>query len=294
LEVDEVHPIMKTTALSLVLVAGLAAGCSNKTSVEPAASAAAPAAAAQAGSDAPAAVAAGVAGGPQSFSGTVLETMDAASYTYVRVKTNAGDMWAASGQFPVAVGDRVTVPIETPMQDFHSESLNRDFPIIYFASRITREGDATPAASSAMPALAASHGGGAPAAGGGAMGGMMGGMMGGQGSKPAPVVQKMPPPEGGMSVADVWAKRASLAGKTVIVRGTVVKFNGGIMGRNWVHIQDGSGKAEDGTHDLTVTCDVAVKPGDVITATGVLAVDKDFTAGYVYPAIIEGAKIVVQ
>jgi hypothetical protein len=80
----------------------------------------------------------------------------------------------------------------------------------------------------------------------------------------------------------------------VTVRGTVVKFNGGILGHNWVHIQDGSGKAEDGTHDLTLTCDAAVKPGDVITATGVLAVDKDFTAGYVYPVILEGAKIVVQ
>lgn len=281
---------MKTTALSLVLVAGLAAGCSNKTAVEPAASAQAPVAAAQSGTDTPAAMAAAPAGGPQSFSGTVLETMNAANYTYVRVKTNAGDMWAASGQFPVAVGDRVTVPVETPMQDFHSEALNRDFPVIYFASRITREGEAGQPAAAAMPALAASHEPSVPAAGGGAMGGMMGG----QGSKPAPVVQRMPPPEGGMSVADVWAKRASLAGKTVTVRGTVVKFNGGIMGHNWVHIQDGSGNAEDGTHDLTLTCDTAVKPGDVITATGVLAVDKDFTAGYVYPVILEGAKVVVQ
>ena len=274
---------MKTIALSLVILAGVAGGCSNKTTAESAVAGEGTAPATQpAGALAPA-------GSARSFSGTVLETMDAASYTYVRVKTEAGDLWAASGQFPVKVGDRVTVPIETPMENFRSESLNRDFPIIYFASRITREGEGPRAA---MPPLASSHEPSAPAGMGGAMGSMMG--MGGQAPKATPIVEKMAPPEGGMSVAEVWEKRASLAGKTVTVRGTVVKFNGGIMGRNWVHIQDGSGKAEAGTHDLTVTCDVAVKPGDVMTATGVVGVDKDFTAGYVYPVIIENAKVVVK
>jgi len=146
-----------------------------------------------------------------------------------------------------------------------------------------------PSAGSAMPALASSHGPAVqdPHAGMGAMAGMIGG----QASKPTPVVQKMPPPEGGLSVADVWAKRAALAGKAVTVRGTVVKFNGGIMGRNWMHIQDGTGKADDNTHDLTITSDAVVKVGDVVTVTGILAVDKDFTAGYVYPVIVEGGKI---
>jgi hypothetical protein len=121
------------------------------------------------------------------------------------------------------------------------------------------------------------------------MGGMMGGMMGAP--KAAPVVQKMAPPDGGVSVADVWAKRGALAGKSVIVRGTVVKFNGGILGRNWIHIQDGSGKADAGNHDLTLTSDAVVKVGDVVTMTGVVAVDRDFTAGYAYPVIVEGAKL---
>jgi hypothetical protein len=282
---------MRTLALSIAILAGLTAGCSKQTTADTSAPAAAE-------SQAPAAAAAMAPAGPpaagaQSFSGTVLETMDAASYTYVRVKTDAGDVWAASGQFKVAVGDKVTVPIETPMENFHSTSLNRDFPVIYFASRIAREGDPAPAAMpapGAMPALAPAHASNAgPAAGAGPMGGAMGGMMGSR--QAAPVVQKMPPPEGGLSVADVWAKRASLAGKTVTVRGTVVKFNGAIMGRNWIHIQDGSGKADDGTHDLTITTDAAAKVGDVVTVTGVIAVDKDFTAGYAYAVIMEGAKL---
>ena len=73
-------------------------------------------------------------------SGTVIETMDAANYTYVRVKTSSGEIWAATGQFKVAVGDKVSVPLEMPMENFHSNTLNRTFPIIYFASHIERQG----------------------------------------------------------------------------------------------------------------------------------------------------------
>ena len=73
-------------------------------------------------------------------SGTVVETMDAANYTYVRVKTSSGEIWAATGQFKIAVGDKVSLPLEMPMEKFHSNSLKRTFPIIYFASHIERQG----------------------------------------------------------------------------------------------------------------------------------------------------------
>ncbi len=74
-------------------------------------------------------------------SGTVVETMDAAEYTYVRVKTADGDLWAAAGKFPVKVGQKVVVPIDMPMENFHSGTLNRTFKTIYFTSRIFKEGD---------------------------------------------------------------------------------------------------------------------------------------------------------
>ena len=77
---------------------------------------------------------------PAMASGTVVETMDAANYTYVRVKTASGDIWAATGQFKVAVGDKVSLSLEMPMEKFHSNSLNRTFPTIYFTSHIERQG----------------------------------------------------------------------------------------------------------------------------------------------------------
>ena len=203
------------------------------------------------------------------IAGAVAETMDAANYTYVLVDTGTDKVWAASGKFDVKTGDRVVVPLESPMQNFHSQSLNRDFPMIYFASSIWREGE------QGKPAMPAGH----PP-------------VGGADAAAAPVVaDKIAPPEGGASVASVWANRAALAGKRVTVRGKVVKFNGGIMERNWLHIQDGSGAAEDRTNDLTITTSGAAKVGDIITVTGTVAVDKDFGAGYSYAVIVENATL---
>lgn len=107
----------------------------------------------------------------------------------------------------------------------------------------------------------------------------------------APAVQATTPPAGGLSIADVWAKRASLSGSQITVRGTVVKVNNDIMGRNWFHLQDGTGSPSDGTNDLTVTTSAAVNVGDVIVVTGTLATAKDFGAGYAYEAILEEAVV---
>ena len=212
----------------------------------------------------------------QSFSGEVLETMVSGGYTYVLVATDTEQFWAASNEFQVEVGDRVTVPIESPMADFRSESLDREFELIYFASKIMPEGTAPGGAMGAM------HGG--------AMGG---GMMSGHTTAADASVEvgTIATPEGGLTIAAIWADRKGLAGKTVVVSGKVVKYNGGIMGTNWLHIQDGSGSAADGTNDLTVTSSTPVAVGDIVTVTGAVTVDKDFGSGYRYATIIMDGEV---
>ena len=269
----------RTTTLFALLSLSVIGACSKQADQPAAAQSATGGPAAQAATSAgqpsvdQAAASAAAAQDAPTVTGPVLETMNAANYTYVRVKTDRGDIWAASGEFKVAVGDRVTLALEMPMENFHSQTLNRDFPVIYFTTRIGREGEALP---SAVPAMMSAHG-----QAGGAM----------PAATAAQVTEPIQPAPGGTTVAKVWADRKSLAGKTVTVRGKVVKFNGGIMGRNWIHIQDGSGAAADGTNDLLVTSDAAAKVGDVVTVTGTVAVDKDFTAGYAYAVMIENAKI---
>lgn len=211
----------------------------------------------------------------QTATGTVTESLNSGGYTYVRIQTGTGDVWFAATEMPVKTGERLTIPLEMPMENFHSKTLNRDFPVIYFVSQVARDGQtlATPVAQSGAPDLMGSHT-----------------------AAPAPVgpVERIPAPQGGVSIADVWTKRASLAGKTVTVRGKVVKTNDGIMDRNWFHLQDGSGSATDGTNDLTVTTSASVKVGDIVTVSGVLAVKKDFGAGYAYEAILENATLAAK
>ena len=271
---------IRIAAACAVFFLGVIGACSGKPADQAAASQApAAVAAAAATPGAPAAGAAPAAGqAVQTVAGTVLETFDASNYTYVRVKTASGDLWAATGTFKVAVGDRVMVPLEMPMENFHSQALNRDFPLVYFTSRIGREGESAPE----VPAMIPGH---APTGGAAAAAGTM------PGAGATQVTEPIQPAPGGATVATVWANRKSLAGKVVTVRGKVVKFNGGVMGRNWIHIQDGTGVASDGTNDLLVTSDAAAKVGDVITVTGTVAIDKDFTAGYAYAVMIEGAKV---
>jgi hypothetical protein len=196
--------------------------------------------------------------------------MDASNYTYVRVRADSREVWAAASQFPVAVGDKVVLSLEQPMENFHSQTLNRDFPLIYFVSRIAHEGDPSP------PPMAVAHGAVQSP---------------GTQSPPQAVTTVMEPVVGVTRVADVWKTRAALAGKRVTVRGQVVKYNGGILGVNWMHLQDGTGNAADGSNDITVTSETDTKVGDVITATGTVAVNKDLGSGYNYPVIIERAAV---
>lgn len=98
--------------------------------------------------------------------------------------------------------------------------------------------------------------------------------------------------EDGRSVAEVYAQKAELSGKSVAVSGRVVKFNPNIMGANWVHLQDGSGSAATGDQDLTAKISGTVAVGDVVTIRGTLATDKDFGAGYSYAVILEDGAVV--
>ena len=93
------------------------------------------------------------------------------------------------------------------------------------------------------------------------------------------------------TVSETYEKAGKLDKKTVIVRGKVVKVSRGIMGKNWVHLRDGSGDSGKGTNNLVVTTQDVPKVGDVVTAKGILYKDKDFGAGYKYKVIVEEATV---
>ncbi|VAW68561.1 hypothetical protein MNBD_GAMMA09-3192 [hydrothermal vent metagenome] len=68
------------------------------------------------------------------LSGEVLETFDASTFTYVQIKTTGGPVWAAGPVTAIKKGATVSFDGKTPMENFHSKSLNRSFEMIYFTN----------------------------------------------------------------------------------------------------------------------------------------------------------------
>lgn len=91
------------------------------------------------------------------------------------------------------------------------------------------------------------------------------------------------------TVSALYEEKKTLAGQLVRVQGKVVKVNNGILGRNFLHVQDGTGGQS--TNDLTVTSAQTATVGDQVTVTGRVVVDKDFGSGYLYPLLVEDATI---
>ena len=91
------------------------------------------------------------------------------------------------------------------------------------------------------------------------------------------------------TIAEVFAQKQALSGKKVRVRGTVVKLTGGIMGKTFLHLRDGTGSEEAKNHDLTVTTTEELARDQTVTLEGTLVLDKDLGAGYRYDALLEDA-----
>ena len=201
------------------------------------------------------------------LTGKVVETMDAATYTYALIDTGAAKAWVAAPQFIVKVGDTLAVADAMPMNDYRSKTLNRTFDVVYFSGNVRVNG---------KPALAPT----APANSAAAA------------APKAANLANIPRAPNGQTVAEILTEKNKFAGQPIAIRARVVKYNAQILGKNWLHLRDGSGG--EGTNDLTVTTNAEVKVGDLVLVTGKLTTDRDFGSGYTYAAIVENATVVVQ
>ena len=192
--------------------------------------------------------------------GEVLEVLSVPTYTYMRLKTKDGETWAAVQKAAVKKGDQVTLVNLQTMERFESKTLNRKFDKILFAS-LAPDGK-PPAGHGAAPVPV----------------------------KPVAKIERAKAADA-KTVAEVVAGPKALNGKTVTIRGQVVKLSSGIMGKNWIHLQDGSGSAAKGTHDIVVTTKDTTAVGDVINARGTVRTDVNLGSGYVYAVLVEDAKI---
>jgi hypothetical protein len=101
---------------------------------------------------------------------------------------------------------------------------------------------------------------------------------------------KLEPAEGGITIAELLSDSKKYSGQTVRIKGKVTKVNPEIMGKNWIHLQDGTGTNDQ--YDITVTSAEVPATGDVVTFEGKITLDRDFGYGYTYKVLMEDAKII--
>lgn len=206
--------------------------------------------------------------------GKVLQTMNAGGYTYVYLEQK-GDKktWVAVMETPVKVGANMSFKPGMEMVNFESKALKRTFEKIVFSAGVI---------SGAVPEKTASKID------------VQGDSVGSQGATAAKTAKISVPKAtgaGATTVEGAFKNSAKLNNKNIVVKGKVVKVSVGIMGRNWIHIQDGTGSEKKKTHNLVCTSTQMADVGDVVTISGKLKKDKDFGAGYKYAVIIEDSKI---
>ncbi len=196
--------------------------------------------------------------------GTVLYAKTAGGYTYLKINEGGKEVWLAALPMEVAVGEQVEYTGGDVMKDFKSKALNQTFETIRFVSRIHVLNRDMPN-DNIHKRVSVGH-------------------------------EKAEPPKrgeiarlsGGRTVAEIYNERDKLTGQRVSLRAKVVKISRNILGKNWVTLADGSGRAPEDT--LVVTTQEAPEVGSVVTASGILRTNVNLGAGYSYKAVLEDCK----
>ena len=202
----------------------------------------------------------------------VEEVLQTSNYTYLRVKENDAERWLAVPKMQAEKGGTYYYQGGMEMNKFESKELSRTFETVVFLERLSAE----PATENKSASRVSTH-------------------------TKSPITPhtskvkgekeniKIDPAKGGITIAELFSGKESYKGKIVKIRGKVMKFSAAIMGKNWIHLQDGTDHS--GNYDLTVTANTELKVGDTVTVEGKISLDLDLGFGYFYEVIMEDAVI---
>ena len=197
---------------------------------------------------------------------TAIEVIDVDSYTYLRVEEEGKKFWMAITSRPIETGNQYYYKGGMMMYGFTSKQLDRTFDSIMFIKdfadhAFAANGDNTKDYKQEKSASVQNN-------------------------------ISIDVPKDGISLAELYKNKDQYNGKSVIVKGVVVKLNEMIMGKNWIHLQDGTNYQD--FNDLTITTEEAIvfSLDDTITFHGTITLNKDFGAGYKYEIIMEEGQLV--
>ncbi len=193
----------------------------------------------------------------------VEEVLHAEKYTYLNVSENEELFWIAIPRTEVQVGDTYYYKNGLMKKHFYSQEFKREFETIYLVSRYWKE--PSDAGGSALDEALSNAQGGAASID----------------------LGDITPAEGAIKISEIVGNKEKYEDKSVLITGKCVKVNLMIMGRNWVHIKDGS--MDD--FDFVVTTSENITVGTTISLEGTVTLNKDFGAGYKYDIIMEEARL---
>lgn len=202
---------------------------------------------------------------PSMHEGKVEEVIQASAYTYLKVSENGAESWIAVNRQEAAVGETYYYEPGLEMKNFHSKDLDRTFETVYFVQEISKE--------PISAKLENPHGK----------------TMGKVTVTPKEGIS-VAPAENGLTIAKLYSSKSDYDGKKIKMKGQVVKVNEEVMGKNWIHIQDGTKDGEN--FDLTITTLDKAALDEVVTFEGTISLNKDFGYGYSYDLIMEDARLV--
>jgi len=194
----------------------------------------------------------------------VAEVIQTSNYTYLDVEENGNRYWMAIAKNDVAPGQLMYYNSGLPMSNFESKELDRIFEQILFVQVVS---DNPNPESTLAPMERA--------------------MVNKSAGEKKQV--EIAPVTGGLTLEQVYDQREQLAGKEIVVKGIVTKYNPAILNRNWLHIQDGTEKGKN--YDLTITTNDETKVGEIVVFKGTLNLNVDFGSGYAYDLILENATL---
>uniref|UniRef100_UPI0032178A1A hypothetical protein n=1 Tax=uncultured Draconibacterium sp. TaxID=1573823 RepID=UPI0032178A1A len=199
----------------------------------------------------------------------VTEVIQTSKYTYMKVNENSAERWVAVTRMEAAKGDKLYYDSELQMTNFHSKELDRNFETIYFINTVSTNPIAGHSSAASDPMVAA-HSGKKQAQ-----------------QNNTISVEKA---ENEITIAQIFENPSKFSNKEIEIRGIVVKVNKQVMGKNWIHIQDGS--SFNNRFDLTITSQDLPSVNDDVTFKGTIFLNKDFGAGYFYDVIMENSVMV--
>lgn len=201
---------------------------------------------------------------------TVEETITGDKYLYMKVTEGDREYWAATGKADIAEGETYFYNEALVQVDFESRELNRVFDTLYLITQLVPESHGTnmkPVDKVPVPPAEAMESKTK-------RGGFHSSPLAGKATR--------------LTIAELLQDPAAYEDKVVEITGTCTKINEAILGRNWLHLKDGTADGQD----LVVTSSDAVDPGSEITVRAIVQLNRDFGAGYSYEVLLEEGKII--